>query len=145
MQITRLFFHPAHEGLFCSAADFTSFIKSHGLDVGEADGLTEVDYRAPLEAGQEVLGWRYQPEEVGDDDCRKTHHRFLNGETDTWMDWSPYTAPTLGDFLLWLDTRSPDRWDVGKVGPMRREDLEKIACKYSKNEAQSSKKGGTKR
>lgn len=73
----------------------------------------------------DYFGYTYKIEVQDEDDCYKIIHMVLTPKgNQIHFDWSPYTVPTVYDFILWVDLGCPERITNG---PLYREDLEAIA------------------
>jgi len=72
-------------------------------------------------------GWTYDVWEDDDGDVRKKFHSAKKDGQEVDMDWSPYDTPQDKDWQLWIDLGMPTREQLGLRGPMRSEDLLKLA------------------
>lgn len=54
---------------------------------------------------------------------------------NTFVDWSPYSNMTTQDLDLYIKLGMPSRSDIDSIGPMRSEDLKKLASKRGLTEA----------
>jgi len=83
--------------------------------------------------GYEYKGYFYHQEKDYEDDNIKIFHVVVDpslqaraeGRSETTMDWSPYSTPTLEEFRLWVDLGMPGRTGAG---PLDREGLEALAA-----------------
>jgi len=81
-----------------------------------------------MQPGFTYKGHMYVPEEdIEPDECRKIMHfvTVSGQEEPLLLSWSPYSTPTIEDFILWVDLGCPGRITGGTLD---RQDLERIKC-----------------
>lgn len=71
--------------------------------------------------------YTYEVEIDEDEDVRKMWHCITVDEKRYTMDFSPYRQPSDTAIKLWIQLGHPTRSDIGSIGPLRDEDLTKLA------------------
>lgn len=72
--------------------------------------------------------FEYTGENVGDEDTDKLWHEVsVDGAKPVHVDFSPNSTISRAEIELWYDLGMPTRKDVGSIGPMRMDDLKKLA------------------
>jgi len=76
----------------------------------------------------EVLGHKYMPDIEEYDDNRKIWHTIVTPQGKTIdADFTPYSYMDKEDLTLYIKLKYPRRKDLGMIGPLDKEDLQKMA------------------
>jgi len=98
------------------------------------DYLFESGWTSPQDAKFKVGEYEYRVYDEDEDDVRKKFHYLVKGNEEIDVDWSPYDEMSKEDVALFIKLGMPSRKDIGSVGPLTSDDLQKLAQSQGESE-----------